>query len=223
MSASRLLQKLEDFRLLPVFVIVAMAVGIAIGKALSISDFELTPPIDAIKSIAGGTFDPSVAGLLSLGVPIGPLPDDVPGDDERAPGRGRPGVPLAAAAGRRAPLQLPRGPVPHAPAGKPLRQRPRAPHRPGALRPRALHRDGHRLHLSRQGQRAHGARLRGHQLGGPDAAHPGLRAPAHRQRRLRRPRRRRERPPLPRAAAARRRAHAHGRRDDAVARPPWSA
>ena len=71
MKASRLLEKLEDFRLLPVFVIVAMAVGIAIGKALSISDFELTPPIDAIRSIAGGTFDASVAGLLSLGVPIG--------------------------------------------------------------------------------------------------------------------------------------------------------
>ena len=71
MTTTRLLEKLEDFRLLPVFVIVSMAIGIAIGKALSISDFELTPPIDAIKSIAGGTFDPSVAGLLSLGVPIG--------------------------------------------------------------------------------------------------------------------------------------------------------
>jgi len=71
MHSDRLLARLEDFRLLPVFVIVSMAVGIAIGKALSISDFELTPPIDALKSIAGGTFDPSVAGLISLGVPVG--------------------------------------------------------------------------------------------------------------------------------------------------------
>ena len=57
MTASRLLEKLEDFRLLPIFVIVSMAIGIAIGKALSISDFELTPPIDALKSIAAGTFE----------------------------------------------------------------------------------------------------------------------------------------------------------------------
>ena len=66
-----LLTRLEDFRLLPIFVIVSMAIGIAIGKALSISDFELTPPIDAIKSIAGGTFELSVPNAISLGVPIG--------------------------------------------------------------------------------------------------------------------------------------------------------
>jgi arsenite transporter len=71
MDASRLLARLEDFRLLPIFVVVSMAVGIAIGKFLSISDFALTPPIDAIKSIAGGTFEPSVPSLISLGVPIG--------------------------------------------------------------------------------------------------------------------------------------------------------
>ncbi len=71
MNASRLLQKLEDFRLLPVFVIVSMAIGIAIGKALSISDFELTPPIDALKAMADGTFELSVASAISLGVPIG--------------------------------------------------------------------------------------------------------------------------------------------------------
>jgi ACR3 family arsenite transporter len=68
---ARLLEKLEDFRLLPVFVIVSMAIGIAVGKALSISDFELTPPIDALKAIAGGTFELSVASAISLGVPIG--------------------------------------------------------------------------------------------------------------------------------------------------------
>jgi ACR3 family arsenite transporter len=63
----RLLLRLEDFRLLPIFVVVSMA----IGNALQISDFTLTPPIDALKSIAGGTFDPTVANALSLGVPIG--------------------------------------------------------------------------------------------------------------------------------------------------------
>jgi ACR3 family arsenite transporter len=68
---SRLLARLEDFRLLPVFVVVSMAIGIAIGNVLSISDFALTPPIDAIKAILGGTFEPTVPALISLGVPIG--------------------------------------------------------------------------------------------------------------------------------------------------------
>jgi ACR3 family arsenite transporter len=67
----RLLLRLEDFRLLPIFVVVSMAVGIGIGNALQISDFSLTPPIDALKSIVGGTFDPTVANAISLGVPIG--------------------------------------------------------------------------------------------------------------------------------------------------------
>ncbi len=68
---SRLLAKLEDFRLLPIFVIVSMVIGIGIGNLLSISDFALTPPIEAIKSIAGGTFEISVPTTISLGVPIG--------------------------------------------------------------------------------------------------------------------------------------------------------
>ena len=71
MTASRLLAKLEDFRLLPFFVAFAMVVGILVGKALAISDFTLTPPIDAIKAIAGGTFVLSVPNVLSLGVPVG--------------------------------------------------------------------------------------------------------------------------------------------------------
>ncbi len=70
-TAARLLARLEDFRLLPFFVVISMAIGIAIGKALSISDFALTPPIDAIKAIAGGTFVPTVPNAISLGVPIG--------------------------------------------------------------------------------------------------------------------------------------------------------
>jgi ACR3 family arsenite transporter len=68
---SRLLLKLEDFRLLPFFVLFSMAIGILVGNALHISDFALTPPIDAIKSIAAGTFEPTVPALISLGVPIG--------------------------------------------------------------------------------------------------------------------------------------------------------
>src|SRR5450759_3297548 len=68
---TRLLAKLEDFRLLPFFVVISMAIGIGIGKALSISDFALTPPIDAIKAIAAGTFVLSAPNALSLGVPIG--------------------------------------------------------------------------------------------------------------------------------------------------------
>ena len=65
------LARLEDFRLLPVFVVVSMAIGILIGNALAISDFALTPPIDAIKSIAGGMFELTVPNAISLGVPIG--------------------------------------------------------------------------------------------------------------------------------------------------------
>jgi ACR3 family arsenite transporter len=68
---ARLLAILEDFRLLPFFVVVSMAIGIGIGKALSISDFALTPPIDALKAIAGGTFVLTVPNAISLGVPIG--------------------------------------------------------------------------------------------------------------------------------------------------------
>jgi ACR3 family arsenite transporter len=63
--------RLEDFRLLPVFVIVSMAIGIALGNVLRISDFALTPPIDALKAIVGGTFDLTIPNAISLGVPIG--------------------------------------------------------------------------------------------------------------------------------------------------------
>ena len=66
-----LLTRLEDFRLLPIFVVVSMAIGIVLGNALHISDFALTPPIDALKAIAGGTFELTVPNAISLGVPIG--------------------------------------------------------------------------------------------------------------------------------------------------------
>ena len=53
------------------FVLVSMVAGIAIGSALRISDFTLTPPIEALKAIAAGTFEPTVPNAISLGVPIG--------------------------------------------------------------------------------------------------------------------------------------------------------
>jgi ACR3 family arsenite transporter len=66
-----LIEKLHNFRLLPVFVIVSMIIGIAIGKFYGISNFELTPPINAIKSIFHGTYEFSIANILALGVVIG--------------------------------------------------------------------------------------------------------------------------------------------------------
>lgn len=67
----RALTRLEDFRLLPIFVVVSMAIGIGLGNLLRISDFALTPPIDALKAIAGGTFAVTVPNVISLGVPFG--------------------------------------------------------------------------------------------------------------------------------------------------------
>lgn len=65
------LEKLHNFRLLPIFVIVSMVIGIAIGKWYGISNFALTPPIDAIKSILHGTYEFSIPNTLALGVVIG--------------------------------------------------------------------------------------------------------------------------------------------------------
>ena len=65
------LEKVQDFRFLPVFVVVSMAVGIAIGKLYGISNFALTPPIDAIKAIFSGTYQFTLANSLALGVVIG--------------------------------------------------------------------------------------------------------------------------------------------------------
>jgi ACR3 family arsenite transporter len=67
----KFLEKLHNFRLLPVFVIVSMIIGIVIGKWYGISNFALTPPIDAIKSIFHGTYEFSIANTLALGVVVG--------------------------------------------------------------------------------------------------------------------------------------------------------
>ena len=65
------LEKLHNFRLLPVFVIVSMVIGIVIGKWYGISNFALTPPIDAIKSILHGKYEFSIPNTLALGVVVG--------------------------------------------------------------------------------------------------------------------------------------------------------
>jgi ACR3 family arsenite transporter len=65
------IKRLHNFRLLPVFVIISMAVGIALGKFYGISDFSLTPPIDAIKSIFRGSYEFTIANTLALGVVVG--------------------------------------------------------------------------------------------------------------------------------------------------------
>ena len=66
-----ILKKLQDFRMLPVFVVVSMAAGIALGKWYGISNFELTPPIDAIKAIFSGTYQFTLPNTLALGVVVG--------------------------------------------------------------------------------------------------------------------------------------------------------
>lgn len=67
----RIIEKVHNFKLLPVFVIVSMVIGIAIGKFYGISNFQLTPPIDAIKSIFRGTYEFNVPNTIVLGVVIG--------------------------------------------------------------------------------------------------------------------------------------------------------
>lgn len=71
MKLTKLLEKLQNFRLLPVFVLVSMIIGVAIGKVYGISDFVLTPPIDAVKAIFRGEYSFTLPNTLALGVVIG--------------------------------------------------------------------------------------------------------------------------------------------------------
>lgn len=48
-----------------------MLVGVLIGNAWGISDYQLTPPIDAIESIFKGTYEFSVGNVLALGIVVG--------------------------------------------------------------------------------------------------------------------------------------------------------
>jgi ACR3 family arsenite transporter len=68
---SRVLEKLQNFKLLPGFVLVSMALGVGIGKLYGISNFELTPPIDAIKDIFRGQYSFTLPNTLALGVVLG--------------------------------------------------------------------------------------------------------------------------------------------------------
>lgn len=65
------LEKIQDFRLLPFFVIFSMVIGILIGKVYGISNFQITPPIDAIKSIFKGSYEFNLPNSLALGVVLG--------------------------------------------------------------------------------------------------------------------------------------------------------
>src|SRR3972149_9097543 len=65
------LHLLQDFRLLPVFVLFSMTAGILLGKLYGISNYHLTPPIDAIHSILLGNYQFTLSNSLALGVVIG--------------------------------------------------------------------------------------------------------------------------------------------------------
>ncbi len=71
MKMMRLLEKLQDFKLLPVLVLLSMVVGVAIGKIYGISNFALTPPIEAIKAIFHGGYSFTLPNTLALGVVVG--------------------------------------------------------------------------------------------------------------------------------------------------------
>jgi ACR3 family arsenite transporter len=67
-SLQRVLAKVQNFKLLPVFVLVSMGLGIGIGRVYGISNFSLTPPIDAIKAIFRGHYTFNLPNSLALGV-----------------------------------------------------------------------------------------------------------------------------------------------------------
>lgn len=66
-----MLEKVQNFRLLPLFVLVSMAAGIFLGKVAEVSNFAITPPIDAIKNIFRGTYRFTLPNVLALGVVVG--------------------------------------------------------------------------------------------------------------------------------------------------------
>ena len=71
MRVVRVFEKLQNFKLLPIFVLVSMAIGVAIGKIYGISNFGLTPPIDALKSIFRRQYSFTLPNTLALGVIVG--------------------------------------------------------------------------------------------------------------------------------------------------------
>lgn len=71
MKKKKFIEKIQDFRLLPFFVIISMIIGIYIGEFYNISNYQITPPIEAIKSIFSGTYQFTLQNTLALGVVIG--------------------------------------------------------------------------------------------------------------------------------------------------------
>jgi ACR3 family arsenite transporter len=71
MKRKSIVEKIQDFRLLPLFVIVSMIIGVLVGKSYGISRFEITPPIDAIKLIFRGGYQFTLPNTLALGVVVG--------------------------------------------------------------------------------------------------------------------------------------------------------
>ncbi|MFN3527855.1 MAG: arsenic resistance protein, partial [Candidatus Altarchaeaceae archaeon] len=71
MKKKKFVEKIQDFRLLPFFVIISMIIGIYIGEFYNISNYQITPPIEAIKSIFSGTYQFTLQNTLALGVVIG--------------------------------------------------------------------------------------------------------------------------------------------------------
>jgi len=65
------IEKLHNFRLLPIFVIISMVIGIGIGKLYGISNFTVTPPIDAIIAIFKGHYEFNLPNILALGIVVG--------------------------------------------------------------------------------------------------------------------------------------------------------
>lgn len=58
-------------KLLPVWIILSMVVGLGIGKLINASNVDLLPPVIALASIVKGTFQFDLGHIISLGIPIG--------------------------------------------------------------------------------------------------------------------------------------------------------
>lgn len=71
MKFRNLLEKIQDFRLMPFYVIASIVAGVLLGNHLRISNYELTPPIVAIEKILSGHFEFTLPNVISLGVPVG--------------------------------------------------------------------------------------------------------------------------------------------------------
>ncbi len=56
---------------MPLFVTASIALGVTIGKVSNISNYELTPPIDAVKALVAGDYELSLSNSLALGVVAG--------------------------------------------------------------------------------------------------------------------------------------------------------